>query len=135
MRLKALIDSLKTNGATLTVDLTRCTILEHTYTETRDSRPMFEMMAFGELKDMLPDDNNAEVDHATKTKLERVTLSVLVYEAEIAGMRRKFYSTVIEKDRATLMFLLEAQKQTILYYDKSNPSRCYFVLDFLNSEA
>ena len=130
-QLKLLIDTLKTNGATLKVDLTRCTILENSYTESHNANRMLDVVASGDLKNILPDDDTAVTDVTTKTKLENVTLSILVHEAEIGGVKQKFFSQVINKDRATLMFLLEAQKQTLLYYDKNNPSRCYFVLDFL----
>lgn len=132
-QLNALIDQLKTNGATLKVDLTKCTILENSYTEAHNSRALFEAMDSGELKNILPDNDNAVIDKTTKAKLENITLSIIVYEAEVMGEKRKFYSQVIHKDKATLMFLLEAQKQTILYYDKNNPSRCYFILDFLDN--
>jgi hypothetical protein len=108
-QLQLLIDNLKTNGATLKVDLSKCTIIEHSFSETQDS--------------LLPGDN----DIATND----TTLSIVVYETEIAGLKQRFHSQVINKDKATLMFLFEAHKRTIIYYDKTNPSRCYFVLDFL----
>ena len=134
LQLKYLIAGLKEKGATLKVDLTKCTILENSYTEAPETRPMFESIAFGDLQNIIPDDENKVLDKTTKTKLENITLSILVYEAEVMGQHRKFYSQVIHKDRATLMFLLEAQKYTLLYYDKNNPSRCYFVLDFLDNQ-
>ena len=134
MQLKYLIEGLKEKGATLKVDLRQCTILENSFTEALEARPMFEAIAFGELQNIIPTDDNQVLDKTTKTKLENVTLSILVYEAEVSGQQRKFYSQVINKDRATLMFLLEAQKYTLLYYDKNNPSRCYFVLDFLDNQ-
>jgi len=134
-KLKTLIEQLRENGATLKVDLTKCTILENSFTEAHDSRAMFEVMTFGELNRIIPDDDNAVVDKTTNTRLENVTLTILVYEAEVNGVRRKFYSQVIHKDRITLMFLIESHKQTILYYDRNNPSRCYFVLDFLGENA
>jgi len=134
MQLKYLIEGLKEKGATLKVDLRQCTILENSFTEALEARPMFEAIAFGELQNIIPTDDNQVLDKTTKTKLENVTLSILVYEAEVSGQQRKFYSQVINKDRATLMFLLEAQKFTLLYYDKNNPSRCYFVLDFLDNQ-
>ncbi len=133
MQLKYLIDGLKEKGAPLKADLTKCSILENSYTEAQESRPMYEAIAFGELQNIMPADDNSVIDKTTKTKLENITLSILVYEAEVLGQQRKFYSQVIHKDRATLMFLLEAQKYTLIYYDKNNPSRCYFVLDFLDS--
>ena len=133
MQLKYLIEGLKENGATLKVDLTRCSILENSYTEAHEARPMFEAIAFGELQNIMPADDNKVLDKTSQTKLENITLTILVYETEVMGQQRKFYSQVIHKDRATLMFLLEAQKYTLLYYDKNNPARCYFVLDFLDS--
>lgn len=132
-QLKQLIDSLKANGATLSIDLTQCTILEHSYTEARGARPVFEAMGFTELDNILPGDDNVTIDKTTQTKMENITLSILVYECEVNGAKQRFLSQVINKDRATLMFLIEEQQHTTLYYDRNNPAKCYFVLDFLDS--
>ena len=132
-RLKLLIEELKANGEQITVDLPQCQILEHSYTEALESRPLFDEIAIGDLEMLIPGDETMQRDKTNMTKIENVTQSILLYETEVKGIHRRFVSQVINKDKATLMFLLDAQKQTVLYYDKKDPSRCYFVLDFLES--
>ena len=132
-QLKQLIEELKANGEQITVDLSQCHILEHSYTEALESRPLFDEIAIGDLEMLIPGDETMQRDKTNMTKIENVTQSILVYETEVRGIHRRFVSQVINKDKATLMFLLDAQKQTVLYYDKKDPSRCYFVLDFLES--
>ena len=75
--LKQLIEGLKANGATLTVDLTKCTILENCFTEARDAQPVLDAMALGELANILPGNDNAIIEHHT-TRLENIALSILV---------------------------------------------------------
>jgi len=132
-QLKQLIEELKANGEQITVDLSQCQILEHSYTEALESRPLFDEIAIGDLEMLIPGDETMQRDKTNMTKIENVTQSILLYETEVKGIHRRFVSQVINKDKATLMFLLDAQKQTVLYYDKKDPSRCYFVLDFLES--
>ncbi|HEV8512226.1 MAG TPA: hypothetical protein VGQ59_03085 [Cyclobacteriaceae bacterium] len=58
--------------------------------------------------------------------------SVILYEAEILGTKRKFYSPVIPKDEITLQFLLSNQKITFIYFDRLNENNYFFDLEFLN---
>jgi hypothetical protein len=130
--LKALIDSCKKNGDCFTVDLTKCRITEHSYTSEHESRTFFEDIAITDLERFMPDEENVVWDKTSKVKMDNIIQSVIIYEQEVNGVHRKFVSQIINKDKATLMFLLDEQMKTTIYYDRSDPSKCYFDLDFLN---
>lgn len=57
---------------------------------------------------------------------------IIFYKPNIRnGQTDKFISRVIPKDKITLSFYLDKQKQTTLYVDKTNKDHYYFDLDFL----
>lgn len=48
---------------------------------------------------------------------------------------KRFISRVIPKDKVSLSFYLDQQKQTILYVDKTDRNKYYFDLDFLERKT
>jgi len=130
----ATIHALKANGERIEVDLLQCEIKEHHYTEERDRyghpNPLLTLDIEREIQGWNALGGNAELN----VKQVQVVQSVLVYHYQNrdSGNRETFVSRVIPKDKTTLSFYLDQQKQTLLYVDKTNRERYYFDLDFLN---
>ena len=65
-----------------------------------------------------------------RDETKEIVQSVLTYEINIYGKTETFH-VLIEKDEITLRFLLEEQKTTYLYLDKTNKDNYYFDFEFL----
>ena len=128
------INDLKSNGEKIHVDLIKCDIKEHNYTEEREK--------YGHSNELLTMDFERQIQGwnaiggGSMRNIEQVQVkqTVLIYNHQNnrSDKTEKFVSRVIPKDKVTLSFYLERQKQTELYVDKVNRNKYYFDLDFLN---
>ena len=64
-------------------------------------------------------------------EFESVNRSILVYQTEVDGQKRIFYSPEIDKDPVTLEFMLASKKSTRIYMDRENPGDYFFDVTFL----
>lgn len=132
-QVRDLIADLKENGDKIKVDLTRCELKEHNYTEERERG--------GHTSELLTLDIEREIQMwnalgggaMRNVEQVQVTQTVIIYSClnDRTGQTDKFISRVIPKDKITLTFYLDKQKETTLYVDKINRQRYYFDLDFL----
>jgi len=128
-QIRQLIGELKASGEKIKVDFKDCEILEHNYSEHKETYgrdSLFPSLAGGPSLNELDDETGG-------TGIANVCQSVILfsYPNERTGHPEKFMSQIISKDKITLSFYLDQQKQTTLYVDKSDRSRYYFDLDFL----
>lgn len=123
------ISDLKANGALIKVNLNECEIKDHTYLETQEPDN-----GKGFPEDIMDITSYFQgLDARTREKkMQEIHQSIVIYKSIYNGRPRRFISRVIFKDRATLSFLFDNQKETTLYIDKTNPARYYFDLDFLD---
>lgn len=117
-----MLSDLKYTGVEVKVDLTRCRIISNNWTVEEERYQDYRVQALNALTD--PGKNIERVD---------VFASRIEYSAMIDGMRRTFRSPAIAKDKQTLHFLLEVQKETSIYIDPYHPKYYYFDLEFLSS--
>lgn len=130
------IADLKQNGDKIQVDLTQCEIKEHNYAEEREryghSNPLLSLGFEQQIQAW-----NA-IGGGASRNVEQVQVKQAVivfnYQNDQTGKAEKFISRVIPKDKITLSFYLDKQKQTYLYVDKTNSNHYYFDLDFLQNE-
>lgn len=117
------IIQLKENGERIRVDLSQCTVKEHSYTEETERYEGMQVQAW-----------NALGDSSRNVQQVPVIQSVIIFSREhpVTGREERFVSQVIPKDRITLAFYLEEQGATNLYVDKTDRENYYFDLDFLN---
>ena len=130
------INYLKANGEKIEVDFTQCEIKENNYTEEREK--------YGNSNDLLTFDFERRIqlfnalggESWRNVEQVEVIQSVIVYSYQNKrdGEIERFVSRVIPKDKITLSFYLDRQKQTTLYVDKANRASYYFDLDFLNNK-
>lgn len=130
------IADLKINGDKIPVNLSSCEIKEHNYIEERDK--------YGHSNELLTLDFERQIQGwdaiagGSIRNVEQVqvkqTVLVYSYQNERTGKIEKFISRVIPKDKITLSFYLDRQKQIMLYVDKINRDKYYFDLDFLNDQ-
>jgi hypothetical protein len=73
------------------------------------------------------------VGHNMVPKTEVVNQCTFEYTVVFNGETLTFVSSIIYKDRETLLFKLLMQKETKLYLDKDNPNNHHLDLDFLNN--
>lgn len=128
------ISDLKANGDKIPVDLSHCEIKEHNYIEEREK--------YGHSNELLTLDFERQIQGwnaiggGSMRNVEQVQViqTVLVYNYQNPrnGKLETFISRVIPKDKISLSFYLDRQKQTTLYVDKINRDKYYFDLDFLN---
>lgn len=128
------ITDLKTNGDKIPVNLSSCEIKEHNYIE--------EQYKYGHSNELLTLDFERQIQAwnaiggGSIRNVEQVqirqTVLVYSYHNTRTGKLEKFISRVIPKDKVTLSFYLDRQKQTLLYVDKINRDKYYFDLDFLS---
>jgi hypothetical protein len=133
-KLVATIADLKNNGEKIQVDLSKCEIKEHSYSE--------EKQRYGRDNEFLTLSIEREIEGwntlggGAWRNVEQVQVrqSVLIYERQDprSGVVEKFMTRVIPKDKITLSFYLDKQQHTSLYVDKGNRGRYYFDLDFLS---
>ncbi|HEY8969709.1 MAG TPA: hypothetical protein VIM64_11470 [Puia sp.] len=122
-KLMATIADLKSNGEKIQVDLAKCEIKEHSYSEEREKYGQ-EVQGWNALGG----------GSWRNVEQLQVRQSVLIFERQNprSGVVEKFVTRVIPKDKITLSFYLDKQKHTSLYVDRHNRGRYYFDLDFLN---
>jgi hypothetical protein len=135
-RIAQTIEELKTTGEKIPVDLSRCEIKEHNYTE--------EQELYGHPNELLTLDFERQIQgfnalgggsHRNVVQVEvRQTVIIYDYQNPRSGKLEKFISRVIPKDKITLSFYVDRQKYTDLYVDKINREKYYFDLDFLFKE-
>jgi hypothetical protein len=132
-RLMEAVRDLKENGEKIQVDLTECELKEHSYVEEREKNDGSDNIMIQTIEANMYSWN--AVTAFDKQKLEQVqvnqTVIIFLRPNSRTGQTDKFVSRVIPKDKVTLGFYLDQQKQTTLYVDRSNPARYYFDLDFL----
>jgi hypothetical protein len=132
-QLRQMIAELKANGEKITVDLNNCEILEHSYSEHKETYGrdslFFSLTAVPNIHYLL----NKLEDETHGTGIVNVCQSVIIfnYPNRRTGQTEKFVSKVISKDRVSLSFYLDQQRQTTLYVDKADRSHYYFDLAFL----
>ena len=134
-QLASLINDLKENGEKIQVDLTQCELKEHNYIEEKEK--------YGHKNDLLTLNIEREIQGSntlgggSMRNVEQVQVKqtvIIFYRQNIRnGQTEKFISRVIPKDKVTLSFYLDTQKQTTLFVDKNNRERYYFDLDFLST--
>ncbi|MFT3702624.1 MAG: hypothetical protein QM802_09650 [Agriterribacter sp.] len=133
-QLASIIADLKNNGEKISVDLTQCELKEQNYVKEKEKKTsgydtllMFDdEWHTGDFSALLPT-NNVEQVQVVETVIIFSTMNNRTGETE------RFVSRTIPKDKITVAFYLEQQRQTTLYVDKTNRERYYFDLDFLNS--
>ncbi len=134
-QLTEIINDLKENGEKIQVDLMKCELKEHNYIEEKEK--------YGHKNELLTLDIEREIQGwnalggGSMRNVEQVQIKqtvIIFLKPNIrSGQTEKFISRVIPKDKITLTFYLDKQKQTTLYVDKTNRERYYFDLDFLNT--
>lgn len=133
-KLRQLIDHLKTNGDRIRVDLNSCDIRGHDYREAKAAHGadnlLVDLTVSAEFRALMN-----HLDDPGGTGMQNVQQSVIVFSRvnPKTGTTERFLSPIIAKDKITLLFYLDRQKQTTLYVDKSDRGLYYFDLDFLKS--
>lgn len=126
---------LKVNGERIRVDLSQCEVKERSYTEERqrygdeDELLTFDFERQIQTLNALGGGNDRNVTQV------QVTQSVVIFSRKnpLTGETERFVSRVIPKDKVTVAFYLEEQRETSLFVDKTNRELYYFDLDFLFS--
>lgn len=124
------VDDIRANGIVVKVDLSACEIKDHTYIEEAfpDKGPS-AMSFFTHMEHYIREWDKITYHCADGQK--EICQSVLKYTCSYQGREKIFVSPVIAKDKATLGFLLDIQKETVVYVDKNNADRYYFDVGFL----
>jgi hypothetical protein len=124
---------LKVNGERIRVDLSQCEIKEHTYTEERQRYGHENELLTFDFERQIQAWNAVGGDGGRNVKQVQVTQSVVVFYRKntLSGETEKFVSRVIPKDKVTVAFYLDEQRETTLFVDKTNRELYYFDLDFL----
>lgn len=133
-RISEAIEDLKLNGDKISINLEQCELKEHNYSEDHDVSGSSNEMLGLVVEHYAP--ILGVIAHSTESNFEKVNVvqTVLIYNYynNRTGETERFISRIIPKDKITLAFYLDNQKQTNLYVDKANRGRYYFDLDFLN---
>lgn len=131
-RMEEAINDLKTNGEKIRVDLEKCELKEHHYAEEREIQSHTSELLSWVHTEAHVWTAMAGGSHKNVQQVQ-VMQTVLIYEHRNvrSDTTEKFVSRVIPKDRVTLSFYLDQQKETFLYVDKTDRNRYYFDLDFL----
>ncbi len=116
-----MLSELKTTGREIKVDLTRCKIKSNSWTVVKERNR-------GGYKDQAI---TALIDPELNVQHVRFESSIVEYSTTVDGRRRIFRSPPISRDKQTLHFLLEVQKETSIYIDRDMPRYYYFDLEFL----
>lgn len=124
------VEELKQQGEKITVDFSVCELKEHHYQEEQEADST--KAGWTSLVSPLEYHAFSAVD-SLKTEQVQVIQTVIIfsYHNVRTGQTEKFFSPVISKDKITLSFYLDTQKNTTLYIDRANRSRYYFDLEFL----
>jgi hypothetical protein len=127
-QLKIHIDNLKAKGEKITVDLSKCEIIENDYTEEKELPDSYGYFNVGrDVKTF----NALTGDSIRNTELVNVYQAVLVYKQEYNGKPQTFYSSIIAKDREAILFKMLIKKETTLYMSREE-NEYYFDVEFLN---
>ncbi len=121
---KKFIDDLKENGEKIQVDLTQCEIKENDYSEMR--------LPDGRREADLSDFEAESYSESSGEKLTEIDQTVFIFKHLHNGIEEKFYSPVIPRTGDDLKIKLYLHKTTTLYVDKTDRSKYFFDLDFLN---
>ncbi len=134
-QMEEIVRDLKEKGEKIRVDLSKCTIKENNYTEDREKyQHPNEILTFV-FERQIQIWNSMGGGSWRNMEQTHVEQTVLVYyhHNSRTGETEKFVSRVIPRNKITLSFYLDSQKETNLYVDKTNRSKYYFDLDFLNN--
>jgi hypothetical protein len=134
-RLMEAVRDIKENGEKILVDLTSCELKEHSYVEEREKSNGSDNAMLHAIEIHMYGWSAISVYDLKKPEQVQVNQTVIIFSRDNSrtGQTDRFVSRVIPRDKVTLGFYLDQQKQTTLYVDKSNPARYYFDLDFLTS--
>lgn len=124
---------LKVNGERIRVDLSQCEIKERSYVEERQR--------YGHENELLTFDFERQIQvlnalgggNSRNVEQVQVTQSVIIFSRQnpLSGEMERFVSRIIPKDKVTVAFYLEEQRETTLFVDRTNRELYYFDLDFL----
>ncbi len=133
--MRYLISDLKENGDKIRVDLTKCQLREHNYTEERDRDGHKNELLTLDIEREIQGWNALGGGAMRNVEQVQVTQTVIIYSYlnNRTGKTEKFISRVVPKDKISLTFYLDKQIETTLYVDKTNRERYYFDLDFLTT--
>lgn len=126
------ISDLKANGIRIDVNLADCEIRDNSYQAIpeADAGTGFPE-GIGDLEKYFEVLDNLK-NPVRDRKLAEIHQSILIFKTIYNNRSMRFISRVLPKDKATISFLLDNQKRTALYVDKTDPTRYFFDLDFLN---
>ncbi|XZF15113.1 hypothetical protein ACTHGU_03180 [Chitinophagaceae bacterium MMS25-I14] len=133
-RLMLEISDLKARGDRLKVNLAACEVKDSSYFEEQEPASGTGMPEGITDLERYVQVFNALKGPFTRPAAHEVYQSVLVYKCMYNGRQLQFISRIIPKDKTSVLFWLDNQKETVLYVDKTNPSRYFFDLDFFNSD-
>jgi len=111
------IDAFKSKADKILVKLDDCKIIMNNYSEHIDTIESNSELIFDSIK---------------KNENRNVNQAVLIFEKHRKGQTEKYTSQTIYTDEITLRLLLQKQKETFIYFDKSNRNRYYFDIDFIH---
>ncbi len=131
LRVKKAIEEIKTRGEKIRVDFSDCEIKENNYTEEPENPEKLIDFATEDLEREI-EDLDALYGKQNQETIE-VNQTVLIYNTNWRGKSVKFVSRVLPYDRTSLLFKLDAQKETMLYVDGTDVNNYYFDLDFLTN--
>jgi hypothetical protein len=130
--IKQQIEDLKLKGEKISVDLNAVEIKRNDYFEEPDQGNTTLT------EDLLLPNYRSKIDllddlYGEPRKSEQVEIdqAVLIFKQIKNGKEERFLSSIIHKDKETLLFRLMAQKTTTLYVDRENRSKYYFDIGFL----
>jgi hypothetical protein len=134
-KIREVINDLKVNGDKIQVDFTQCDIKEHNYTEEREKYAHSSEFLTLDFERQIQGWNAISGSSIHNVKQVQIKQSIIIfqYQNNQTGNAEKFVSRVIPKDKITLLFYLDKQKNTCLYVDKINRDKYYFDLEFLSN--
>ena len=127
------IQNLISQGKKIEIDLSKCVIKENNYIAEVDKYNSGSYLTTLDLERNIQATNILLGKSIDNTERVQVYQTVLVFTADLNGKTTKFVSRTLPFDRVNLMFKLDKQKETALYVDKTDPSKYYFDLSFLDN--
>lgn len=119
-------DEYRSSPYSVVVDLVNCEVKRNDYTQEVMKNPTGIYSLDNRIRAL-----DSLVDETRNTKVETVSQCVLIFVVELNNVRKRISSPVIYSDHATLMFKLDAQKQTTVYFKGPDLSDYYIDLEFL----
>jgi len=92
-----------------------------------EEQEIYGESGFGNKINML----NALTDETRNVKIVHINQCRLLYEQTLNGKKLEYFSEIIKKDKITISFILENQKEIDLYINKRNNRDFYFDLTFI----